>query len=516
MKEKIINKIKSYEFIQRTVLPFALTFSLSSAIFYAYGQGFFSVWSLAQAAIIAAAFLLFGFMQKHKVIGSIIYIVTGFFCLSLMFRFIFEIDWGAGFQTWFLSGGSETEDQTRYFLALLVSFPIFLASAVYYFSAVLYRTSFLMLSSLIPCALYVKILSDMSNMYLVLIAGLNILIYTVNNRGMGKAANERGKKAGIAAVGAVSLITLAVSSIIPKQNETPYYEVFENIFLKSGTGSGMGFNKLSDRSSDAGEYRDLPNTPLYDVISDDLVYLRVQSFDMYDPTQHNWYALQKYSTPDPSYYDTLFPRQELLNYSKMLEAMKKGCGLDKSLKDDFGISDELLARDDINEQTSIAGIMPLSHPANYALTTVRTFDVDHANEPFDEVNSTLHRQLTSGDELLAEDTSYSLHYFREFTSRNDWLISGGANFVDDEYNEFLDRLYTVLEKAGEDELCGYVNAFREDHDAAMEYKRDFSENLSAIPSDIADLAHTLTADCKYDWEKANTLQNFFHSAFRRF
>lgn len=41
---------------------------------------------------------------------------------------------------------------------------------------ILYRMSFLTLISLIPCAVYVKVLSDIDNVYVALIALLNVAI----------------------------------------------------------------------------------------------------------------------------------------------------------------------------------------------------------------------------------------------------------------------------------------------------------------------------------------------------
>ena len=58
----------------------------------------------------------------------------------------------------------------------MVSFVPFFAVTVYYFSMILYRMSFLTLISLIPCAVYVKVLSDIDNVYVALIALLNVAI----------------------------------------------------------------------------------------------------------------------------------------------------------------------------------------------------------------------------------------------------------------------------------------------------------------------------------------------------
>ena len=165
MRDGIKELYKKYEIY---LFPFLLTLALTTSIFDAYAAPFFSEWTLYQVLIIAGSYILFAFMRRHRFIGAVLYTVIGIFCLTQLFRLVFTGDYGSGFSQWFLSGASEVPTERRYYYALLVSFPIFLSSVVYYFSVMLYRTSFLMLSCLIPCAIYVKILSDMSNMYLVI------------------------------------------------------------------------------------------------------------------------------------------------------------------------------------------------------------------------------------------------------------------------------------------------------------------------------------------------------------
>ena len=152
------------EKIREYIIPFLLTFILNASILGIYDSRFLTVYNLLSGIIILLMYFFFEFIKKHNFTGAILYVVFGFTALSIMFRCVFSNDLGAGFNEWFLTGG-ESASQPRYFFALVSVFPFFLSSVVYYFSVVLYRTSFLMLCSLIPCAVYVKVLSEMSDLY---------------------------------------------------------------------------------------------------------------------------------------------------------------------------------------------------------------------------------------------------------------------------------------------------------------------------------------------------------------
>ena len=506
----MIDGIKElYKKYELYLFPFLLTLALTTSIFDAYAAPFFSEWTLYQVLIIAGSYILFAFMRRHRFIGAVLYVVIGMFCLTQFFRLVFEGDYGSGFSQWFLSGASEVPTERRYYYALLVSFPIFLSSVVYYFSVMLYRTSFLMLSCLIPCAIYVKILSDMSNMYLVVIAGMNAAIFMVNTGRNAKNADDRGQHARFAAIVAVTLVTLVLASLIPKQGDAIYYDRFESVFMNAGIGGGSSFNMLGEHSGNAQDFRNLSNTPLYDVYADELIYFRRQNFDLYRASEHCWYPLEKYSAASKGNYGLLYDRQALMSYDDMLDAIKKASQLDPSFADRYGIRPELLALENTGEEQGTAMIIPSSHPANYGLVSVRAYSSSLGNDGLAEV--TLHRELVAADKFFSGTRSYGMEYYREFTSRNGWMVNGGADFTEDNYDDFLDDMYALLEKDNDTALCSCVNAFREDYAAAMEYKSDTAGNNSEIPADIAELALQLTEGMTYDWQKAAAIQEYFQS-----
>lgn len=487
------------------ILSFLLTFFLNASILGLYGEGLFSVYNLLSAVIILVMFIFFGFLDKHRVIGGIIYVFALLFCLTMMFRFIFSGDWsGLGFQSWFLTAGERQPSQPSYFLALVSAFPFFLSSVVYYFSNVLYRTVFLMLGSLVPCALYVKTLSSMSTFYLVCIAGLNAAIYAANAEKAYKkdASVHSGTGAKYLAVIMLTGVTLLVASIIPKSSETKYYDVFEYYFMDAGNGQSKLSGALGQHSGNAGIFRDLDNTVLYNVNGEDLLYFRKQNFDIYSRDEHCWYPLGYYSENIDSSADELLGSRKLLNCDDMLAAMKRGAELDDSLND--AISEGILSLDSVGEEASTAVIIPVDYSAGFYLTSLRTFSISAHTK---DILINPHMELRPAYDTVS--SAYTVSYYKESGAKNIWVTNGGADFTDDEYRLYMNKLINVLERNGETELAETVRAFSDDFNYAMEYKSATADNYWEIPEDIAQLAAELTEGMTYDWQKAAALQNYF-------
>ncbi len=126
-----------------------------------------------------AAFVTLIFTDRRRLAGTlvmIVYIFLVFFIVGLLSR--------AGMQTsdmyfwqWVLTSGDEAESNLYFIIALVLASSMFFSITVYYFDVVLYRISFLTLVSLMPCILYAKVMADINNLYLILIAGGNILLH---------------------------------------------------------------------------------------------------------------------------------------------------------------------------------------------------------------------------------------------------------------------------------------------------------------------------------------------------
>ena len=219
---------KRSDFFQNSltaVLPLILSVVLSSALYSVYSINLFSVWTLGIILVTAVMFLFCRFIDKHHFIGGAIFVVVLMFALYWFMVLIAGNDYGQTFQQWFLTGADKVQTKTSYLLALMVSFVPFFAVTVYYFSMILYRMSFLTLISLIPCAVYVKVLSDIDNVYVALIALLNVAILMSSVRQ--KRENGRmvvGKGASMMSAAVFTFVLLIISAAIPKEENARYYD----------------------------------------------------------------------------------------------------------------------------------------------------------------------------------------------------------------------------------------------------------------------------------------------------
>lgn len=499
--------IKIYEKAREFILPFALTIFLCASLFGIYDDSFFTIYNFLSVPIVLTMFLFLSFLQKHKLAGGLIYAVMIAVSLTIMTRLIFAEDWGVGFFKWFLSGGDDEPSKPRYYFALLSVFPFFLSSVVYYFSHVLYRTSFLMLASLIPCAVYVKNMKDMNDFYLVCLVGLNAAIFAVNIRK--KITSDgicSGKNAYSLSIAVTVCLALIISSLIPKQGEAVYYETFEKYFMDA-SGNDGNYSTLGKRSGNAESFANLPNMRLYNILSRDRLYFRRQCFDIYDSEKHCFYPLEKYSRGYYSDTNAITERRKLINLDYMLSAMKTGSELESSLN----LKGSLNELEKIGDVSSNAEIIPEEgHNASYLITSLRTFAIDNPpNEGTYEI--TRHGQLTAENVIDSSKGRCYIEYYKESGVHDIWFENGGADFTDGEYALYLKDLKDVLKENGEVRLYKIALAFEQEFNEAMQYKSDYFYNNAEIPESIALLAKNLTDKYEYDWQKASAIRDYFHS-----
>ena len=319
---------KRSDFFQNSltaVLPLILSVVLSSALYSVYSINLFSVWTLGIILVTAVMFLFCRFIDKHHFIGGAIFVVALMFALYWFMVLIAGNDYGQTFQQWFLTGADKVQTKTSYLLALMVSFVPFFAVTVYYFSMILYRMSFLTLISLIPCAVYVKVLSDIDNVYVALIALLNVAILMSSVRQ--KRENGRmvvGKGASLMSAAVFTFVLLIISAAIPKEENARYYDRFEELFMDTSNNNRLfsDYTYFSEFSGGADSFRGFSNRRMYTVYGPQDPYFKRQTFDYYDFENDRWYADDSYS--EPYYTDYEWTAQAgKLSLAQLQKAIKR-------------------------------------------------------------------------------------------------------------------------------------------------------------------------------------------------
>ncbi|MGN0666290.1 MAG: transglutaminase family protein [Huintestinicola sp.] len=506
-------KLKNYLMDYRHMLvPLLLTVLLSSSVFYVYGVRFFSVYTLLSTLIAIGMFVFCTFIKKHNVIGGILYTILLFFCLRMYFYYAFGTGYALQYMEWFLTGASETQTQDVFLISLLVSFPFFFSTVIFYFTDILYRPAFLMLISIIPCCLYVKVLSEMNNVYIALIAISNLgIMVTMKKKDASAGCRKSGSTASVLSSAAFVFIVLIISAAIPKSTDTKYYEKFERVFMNADARVRFSenFSAFSEFSGNADRYSNFRNSLMYTLYAEEIIYLRRQTFDLYDNSEHRWRPVEQYSRNNSLSAREYTEHIKALNLADMQAAIKKAAEYDSGFAEKYGL-EKLCDFRQIEETIRTVQVTSENFPAVFYISPVRPVSISMISKYSPEISVTANGVMrnTRDDEMHPADVTYQLEYYDEMTSRFYWFELGGADFTDDEYEAFLSEIYTILSSNGEDDAANTVNEYMLDYSQAADYKDYITEYSAHISDEIAELARTVTAGCTYDWEKATALQQY--------
>ena len=258
----------------------------------------------------------------------------------------------------------------------MVSFVPFFAVTVYYFSMILYRMSFLTLISLIPCAVYVKVLSDIDNVYVALIALLNVAILMSSVRQ--KRENGRmvvGKGASMMSAAVFTFVLLIISAAIPKEENARYYDRFEELFMDTSNNNRLfsDYTYFSEFSGGADSFRGFSNRRMYTVYGPQDPYFKRQTFDYYDFENDRWYADDSYSEPYHTDYEWTAQAGKL-SLAQLQKAIKAADGYESGFSAKYGMSG-LSDYEQITDDYISVTIQPENFGAVYYIAPVRAVSV---------------------------------------------------------------------------------------------------------------------------------------------
>lgn len=477
-----------------------------------------------------AMFAFCGFINRHRVIGGVLITVLIFILLIAFLRLAIGRDLGSGFSSWFLTAGERQEVQTEYLLAILVSFPFFFAVVVYYFTQILYRMSFLTLVSLVPCVISVKAIAGIDTFIVAIIAILNVSILIYQLQYSGNTGVRTSSVKAVTFSGAVFVfLLLIISALIPKDSNTIYYSVFEMLFMDSTISLGSDFSGFADVSGNADMYRNFQNRLMYTVESEDPLYFKRQTFDFYD-FDNNYWTYDESSSLEPAYeLDEYEDYARKLNFTTLQAAYTAACDADPPFAEKYGLT-SLTEFREISDTEKTAVITAQNFSARYIPVTSRAVSVYSSNSSLvrDEsgayaivnsglehigsagvTNSGIFRMLNDG--MTKSNMVYHMTYRSEIDILGYWTELGAANLTDEEASQMLEDVHAVLiDENADSTLIETVEAFIIQHDNALDYKEMWIDSdYDNIPAEITALAAEITADCTYDWEKANAIVLYF-------
>lgn len=492
------------------ILPYVLVCVLMSAIFSAYKVKPYSIWNILACVMTFFLFLLCKYVEKHKVIGGCVVTMVSIFTIMSYTRLTMGSDWGRSFRQWFLSGADDADTKTRYLLAVLIGFTVFFSFTVYYFSKVLYRISFLTLISLIPCVLYIKVVAEINNIYVVLISLINILILMMHQK------NKMSTKALTIGYGTTAIsmlffafILMLATAAIPKERKARYYDEFENMFMGGNTTETLGenYSSLNEFSGNADAFRGFSNRTMYLLYGESLPYFKKHTFDFYDFDNDRWYKGDYSRNPEYTMFD--WRSNHMYGLSSFQSILVAANSYSPGFASKYGM-ERLANAQLIEDEARVANIQAENFEAEYYLAPVRTIGVSIDGAIDENIRITKSGAFISTDGLHKNDVKYKVTYYDEFDSRGRFLSLGGANVDDDKSLQMLTEMKDIFANKN-DILVEVTNQFIDAQNEANQYRIICEPNNKLISPEIKALASKITANCEYDWERAYAIQNYFLS-----
>lgn len=507
--EKVGNAVKS------NAIAYLLGFLLSTIVFSVFDEPFMSYWTILQALLCLGIVMYCEIIKEHKIIGTMLTTLLVFALISTAARQAFG-DGLLNYMHWFMSGGESVETTTAYLMSILLIFTSFFAMVTYYFIRVLYRTSFLMLVSLIPFVIYVKVMLDIQIVQVVLVTVLNVVVFLVHYRTLRDAGKRKiGYVDGLVSVGMYAVIFVLVGLAVP-ETETKYYYMFENAFLGGNVSELLPeeYSEMSEYSGNADAFNDLNDRKLYVVKLVEPgtnLYLKRQTFDLYDFENDRWYPLEFYSEP---VYEPL----EWVEYTRgkglqgLLEAYALAERYEPGILEKYGMVAAAQQKATGEDFTHIYSIETTNFPSVGYITPPGTMYVSTINDAHGDQDDTY---VTRGgvfrrqEGFLHANLQYSVEFCGSEILQRKFMAAGGANQTLEEANQMLTQIREILIEHGETQMAEVVAAYLQENADAAIYNQACSANTDEIPEKVKKLALKITKDCTYDWEKAAALQEYF-------
>lgn len=493
----------SVQNIQRKALPFLFSVLTSAAAETLYLGSFFSVYTLFTAVLVLIFFRIYDFINAHKKLGIPVYIALMVMLLAAVNLLLGTAPSRIDFAEWFLTGGATIETIPQFIIPFTLMFSFFISSVTYYFTHIIYRASILTLVSLIPFAIYVKAAQSIPWYLSMLTAALDLFMYIQEYRRREvKDRQTAGGKAAFAAYADFAVAVVLIAVIIPKPEETPYYEKFEtftNYFSFSGRyGSASG--SYTSHSGNADAFNDMESKLIYLVSTDNPQYFKIQVFDDYDTENRYWVS----SGYGKGYgYGDWEEGEGYKNFSALLDAYSE---YDSDILGNVS-EDTLAALSAAEDKEYSAIIKAVDFPADYVLAPERITGAVLTDRADDYSRRTYCGEVFPNGGRFGAAEGYTVScYDSGFARESGWISSGLCNISFDEFGELLMDIVLTADMGSEA------------YETAKEFGLEWGDagnaegyKTFAVSDEIRRISDEITAGLTYDWEKAEAIEQYFYT-----
>ncbi len=299
MKDKKTKEKKQFptfrEHLAANIVPVLLSTAVMSATTYIYvhsSDTAVMMYTLLSFLFSAITFEIYELLRNYGKVWLTTIFVLVFMnaCVMGGFRLI---DSFGGFTQWFMEPSVFTSIYYGRTTAVLLVIGMVLISCLYYFTRVRYRGVFVFLICLCPFCLFAKTFTDIPVIFPIIIMTLFFMIMMSHKGGSessGEAATAKiGARSRYTVLGAFLLVVTVIASFMPKLEFAPYREQFDEFVtgVTISTAQAVAdFSDFNDSSSTSTSNDD--TTIVFYFRGDNPVFLKRQSFNMYDSGEHLW------------------------------------------------------------------------------------------------------------------------------------------------------------------------------------------------------------------------------------
>ena len=501
MKQTIGNKSLS-GFLVKTFCDNVLIYTvmLTTSVMYHYRSSMTIVYCLASILLTAVLFKIFDFINRHKFIGPLTYIIlfiAGVSAVKLIIN-IGASTYPVAFWLWFITPQDVLEYSPEYTFAMFLLMNGFFASVEYYFTKVRYRIFMGFLIFIIPFSIYGKEYEKMP-VYFIITLAILYFITMINYRQISVVSDVKvvNKPEMWKSVLLFALIFGSGASILPKpyiQADRTYLEMlldadeFTDKLLKT-----VGI--FTDKTSNFSFIRNTSNKTVYEADAEEDLRLRTRLFTNYNYSDDSWNTEH-----DDTYYltspDVTYENDIISVYS----ALAAACDESPEFAEKYnltGLSADTLSYPELKELK----LRPIKE--NTYLVPVPTLYENVENSGGrEEIKSSINGAFFKKDGYFPTDSTLNISYYSDsFLNTTPLGILLSEISYGDNYYDMLDDARKVLENAGcQKEAAALKSAEKEDFDNWL----DYGDNQT-----IQNLAAEITDGLYSDYDKAKAIESYF-------
>ena len=330
------------EGLKKNSVPLILCFFIVTCCMYVYSPEYLWLFMIITAVIQTTVFSFYTYIAKKSMLMRFISILGSFVSIALMVMIALKTGNNKSsidYFIWFLSPQALVDFSVPYIATTFIIINFFIASTVYYFSAVRYRISMTFMITLIPFAVYRKEGEQVPVIFalilLVMYMALMIHCRQITPKPRQKFIADKGyRKSMILFLAFTSLIAVAVPKPDINIDNSWVETVFESERMTNYMLKRLGI--VSETASSSGIYSGSSDIKLYEIKSDEVpLNLKSQTYSLYDFDNNIW----RTSEEEVSGYEISDTYAEMLNPADFYKSVSEAALLDEEFAEKYNLSD---------------------------------------------------------------------------------------------------------------------------------------------------------------------------------